>query len=133
MKILFSDRRVVFSRMVVFGGGQAFMPIFGSLWTLLGFDPDVKEKIYLVVNSTPGVTGLKFGLITGFLVGEKMWSAVLVMLTSYLAIFLPGALMVWWAYGLLVSQRQYPYLTTLMRWLRPVIAGIALTLAIQLF
>lgn len=46
--------------LIVFGGGQVFMPLFKSLWEFMGhhgshIDQSNIDNMFTVANSTPGV------------------------------------------------------------------------------
>lgn len=55
---------------IVFGGGQVFMPLFSSLWTVMGVPKETIDTVFVVVNSTPGVVGTQLAFFSGFLAGQ---------------------------------------------------------------
>ncbi len=138
MILLISIFGVFLLGIIVFGSGQVFMPLFKSLWELLdkngaNINQDLIENIFTIANSTPGVIGTKFAAFTGYLISNGQWWGWLSLLLTYLVFAIPSILMIFWAYKMIAKTEQSKYLKNIIKYLRPVIIGILLTLSIQLF
>lgn len=138
MALLLGAFGVIILGLIVFGGGQVFMPLFKSLWTMmsaLGADIDDQkiDTIFTVANSTPGVVSTKFGLFTGYLAANGEWWGWLALILTYLLFALPSIFMIVWASKLVTRSEQSKHLKLMTTYLKPVIAGIVIALAVQLF
>ncbi|MBN3534392.1 chromate transporter [Mycoplasma procyoni] len=138
LAILVSLLSVFIIGLIVFGGGQVFMPIFSSFWSFISdtFNLNItQEKIDLVFtisNSTPGVVSTKFAAFTGILVSNGAWWGWIVSLFSYLVFCLPSIFMMLLSIKLISKSKQNKYLANMMKFINPVVAGILISLAIQL-
>lgn len=138
MLILIATIGVLVLGLIVFGGGQVFMPLFKSLWELMGhhgadIDQDKIDNIFTIANSTPGVVSTKLGTFTGYLSSNGAWWGWLALIITYLIFSVPSILIIWWASKLMKKTTENKYLKNMMIFLRPVIIGVLLSLAIQLF
>lgn len=124
--------------LIVFGGGQVFIPIFRSLWQLLAqsfgasIDNNQIETAITISNSTPGVVSTKFAFLTGYMISNGHWTGWLAMFLTYLFFALPSILIMYWAGKVLKSNNQSIILTKILTFTKPVIGGIMISLAIQL-
>lgn len=124
--------------LIVFGGGQVFMPLFKSLWELMdsnGVDinSDKIDNMFTVANSTPGVVSTKLATFSGYLSANGHWWGWLALILTYLIFSIPSIIIVWWAYKAISKSETSKYLKNMMKLLRPVVVGILLALSIQLF
>lgn len=132
--------------LIVFGGGQVFMPLFKSFWELLDkhganltfgksgqTTGDVIDNVFTLSNSTPGVTSTKFAAFTGYLVSNGQWWGYLAFIGAFLVFAIPSIVMVVMGYKLLKKSQKHKYLAKISLYMMPVIAGTMLALAIQLF
>lgn len=136
--LLFAIIGVLILGLIVFGGGQIFMPLFKSLWQLMDHHgahiTDQKiNNVFTIANSTPGVVSTKFALITGYLTADGAWWGWLAMFLTYLVFAIPSIIMVWWAAKLVNNSEKSKHLKLMTKYLKPVVAGIVIALAIQLF
>ena len=123
---------------IVFGGGQVFMPLFKSLWNLMSDNganiTDTKiDNMFAVANSTPGVVSTKLATFTGYLSANGEWWGWLALILTYLIFSIPSIIMVWFAYKMISKSETSKYLKDLLKYMRPIVAGILIALAIQLF
>ncbi|MDW2914376.1 chromate transporter [Mesomycoplasma ovipneumoniae] len=126
--------------LIVFGGGQVFMPVFNWFWLQLGelgleIDQEKINQIFTVANSTPGVFSIKLAAVTGFLIadfGVLGWFLSFIFLMAFIlpAIFL---VVIWLKALNRVSQKNGSHFTKIVQIFRPAIIGIILALAFQLF
>ncbi|MBG0730921.1 chromate transporter [Mycoplasma sp. 'Moose RK'] len=126
--------------LVVFGGGQIFMPVFSWFWLRLG-DLGMKisetriDEIFTIANSTPGVLSLKLAAATGFLIGG--YGAVGWILTIFLMLVfsLPAIFLIasWLRIKKKYSQKNTIFWFNLAKILKPIITGIILALCFQIF
>ncbi|WP_033161427.1 chromate transporter [[Mycoplasma] collis] len=136
--ILFSLLAVVIISLIVFGGGQIFMPIFQSFWLFLaktfGFNI-TQEKIDLVFtisNFTPGVVSTKFATFTGLLISDNAWWGIFISILTYILFCLPAILMMIISIKLIKKSKQNRYLSNIIKYINPVLSGILFALGIQL-
>lgn len=139
MIILVALLGVVVLGLIVFGGGQVFMPLFKALWHLMDkvhhidhIDQKIND-VFTIANSTPGVVSTKFALITGYLSANGEWWGWAAMFLTYLVFAVPSIIMVWWAAKLVNNSEKSKHLKLMTKYLKPVVAGIVIALAIQLF
>ncbi|WP_426460940.1 chromate transporter [Mycoplasma hafezii] len=124
--------------LIVFGGGQVFMPIFSWFWTTLAqyFDSNIDEnvinQIFTVANATPGVISTKFALFTGYLVANGAWWGYLAMFLTYLVFSLPAIIVMLIAMRYINKFESNSLLKNLLIISKPLVAGIMLALAVQL-
>lgn len=134
MPLLIALVGVLVIGLIVFGGGQVFMPLFQSLWKAMGHVSDAQiNNIFTITNSTPGVVSTKFSVFTGYLAADGAWWGWLAMILTYLIFVIPSIVMIWWAAKMINKSEQSKHLKLMTTYLKPVIGGIVLALAIQLF
>lgn len=124
--------------LIVFGGGQVFMPLFKSLWEIMDkngadINSDKIDNMFTVANSTPGVVSTKLATFSGYLSANGEWWGWLALIATYLIFSIPSIIIVWWAYKAIEKSETSKYLKNMMKLLRPVVTGILLALSIQLF
>ncbi len=124
--------------LIVFGGGQVFMPLFKSLWELMShhgadISSEKIDNMFSIANSTPGVVSTKLATFTGYLSANGEWWGWLALVLTYLVFSIPSIILVRIAYNLVSKSETSKYLKEMMKFLRPVIGGILLALSIQLF
>ncbi len=130
--VLLSTLGVLLLGLIVFGGGQVFMPLFKALWQLMGVKDDTINNVFAIANSTPGVVSTKFGLFTGYLVANGQWWGYLAMIGTYLIFALPSIVMILVSTKMIKKTRTNKYLKNTIIFLRPIIIGVLITLSIQL-
>ena len=123
---------------IVFGGGQVFMPLFKWLWIFINdFGANISDEkidqIFTVVNSTPGVISTKFALFTGYLVANGAWWGWLALFLTYLTFVIPAIIAIFYATKMISKIETSKHLKNVIVFLKPVIAGIVIALGIQLF
>ncbi|MGZ9414198.1 chromate transporter [Mycoplasma sp. 5370] len=125
--------------LIVFGGGQVFIPIFENFWNFLSntFNLEItKDQIDTVItisNSTPGVVSTKFAAFTGILVSNGQWWGWIISFFTYLIFCLPSIFLMILSVKLIKNTEKNKYLSKVIKYLNPVLAGILFALAIQLF
>ncbi|AAT27943.1 chromate transporter [[Mycoplasma] mobile] len=127
--------------MIVFGGGQVFIPLFRSLWTLMGQFSGIKlqalneqmDAMITAANATPGVVSTQFALFTGFIVANGAWWGWLSMLLTYVIFTLPAILFMLLGMKFVKKSSTNIYLKNAIVFLRPAISAILVALAVQLF
>ncbi|MGZ9763009.1 chromate transporter [Mycoplasma sp. 5912] len=123
----------------VFGGGQVFMPIFRWLWMFLAqnFDANINDDdintIFTVANSTPGVVSTKFAFFTGYIIANGQWWGYLAMFLTYLIFCLPAIIIMVLAMKYINKFKTNTFVKNMLIIMRPIVAGIILSLALQLF
>lgn len=137
MIILISFIGVLILGLIVFGGGQVFMPLFKSLWEIMAqhginIDSNKIDNIFTIANSTPGVVSTKLATFTGYLAANGEWWGWLALIFTYLIFSIPSIILVNIAYKLISKTEKSKYLKNMMNFLRPVIIGILIALSIQL-
>ena len=124
--------------LIVFGGGQVFMPLFKALWQLMdktgyaSIPDDTINNVFAVSNSTPGVVSTKFGLFTGYLVSNGEWWGYIAMIGTYLIFALPSIVLILITTKMIRKARTNKYLKNTIIFLRPIIIGVLIALSIQL-
>ncbi|WP_371813980.1 chromate transporter [Mycoplasma sp. OR1901] len=137
--LLVSIPLLILVSLIVFGGGQVFMPIFSWMWNLLNsafgsnINDDTINKIFTVSNTTPGVVSTKFAFFTGYLVANGEWWGYLAIFLTYLVFCLPAIIMVLLAMKYISKFRTNTFTKNLMTIMKPIVSGIIISLAIQLF
>lgn len=137
LTIVFALFGVLIISLIVFGGGQVFLPLFRSLWDLLSdtfhlnLDNDLYQNIFTVVNSTPGVVSTKLAAITGLIISQGEWWGFLVLLLTYVIFVLPAILVMYFG-NILLKKIINKYLNKSVMIFKPIIAGILISLAFQL-
>ncbi|WP_322949460.1 chromate transporter [Mycoplasmopsis cynos] len=122
----------------VFGGGQVFIPVFLWLWNFLAktFNLDISEvqinNVFAVSNSTPGVVSTKFSFVTGYLVANGQWWGFLAVFLTYLVFCLPAIFIMLIAMKYLNKFKSNSYIKNMIIIMKPVVAGIMISLALQL-
>ncbi|MGZ9762215.1 chromate transporter [Mycoplasma sp. 394] len=123
----------------VFGGGQVFMPIFRWLWMFLAqnfganINDDHINTIFTVANSTPGVVSTKFAFFTGYIIANGQWWGYLAMFLTYLIFCLPAIIIMVLAMKYINKFKTNTFVKNMLIIMRPIVAGIILSLALQLF
>ncbi|CAM9147484.1 chromate transporter [Mycoplasma marinum] len=123
--------------LIVFGGGQVFMPLFKALWEIMDkngahISEDKINNIFAVSNATPGVVSTKFGFFTGYLVSNGQWWGYLAMIGTYLIFALPSIILILVTTKMIRKSKTNKYLKNTIIFLRPIIIGVLLALSIQL-
>ncbi|KKW61773.1 chromate transporter [Mycoplasma capricolum] len=130
---------LIFVSLSVFGGGQVFMPIFVWLWKSLNswFKIEISEEfintVFAVSNSTPGILSPKFAAITGYMIAQGQWWGFIAMIFTYLAFVLPAIFMMMIAIKYSQKFHQSTFFKRLIVIMNPVVAGIIIALAIEIF
>ncbi|AWX70467.1 chromate transporter [Mycoplasmopsis anatis] len=129
---------LVFASLSVFGGGQVFMPIFKWMWLFIAknFDININEtminNVFTVSNSTPGIISTKFAFFTGYFISNGSWYGHLLTIVTYIFFVAPAILMMFYSMKYLNKFNDSPILKRLIIILKPVVAGIVISLALQL-
>lgn len=123
--------------LIVFGGGQVFMPLFNSLWQMMAahganIDQSTIDNMFTIANATPGVVATKFALFTGYLSANGEWWGWLAMFLTYLIFVVPSIIMVIVAFKMVRKSKTHPLLKNVTYFLRPVLIGILASLSVQL-
>lgn len=124
--------------LIVFGGGQIFMPLFQSFWLLLAnkfnlnIDQAKIDAIFTISNATPGVVSTKFAAFTGLLIANNEWWGWILALFTYLVFCLPAIFLMILATKMVNKTEQTKYLKKLTTIFKPILAAIMISLAIQL-
>ncbi|WGI36806.1 chromate transporter [Mesomycoplasma lagogenitalium] len=130
---------IIIIALIVFGGGQVFMPIFQWFWTFLsqqfdlGITQDKIDTVFTISNSTPGVVSTKFAAFTGILVANGAWWGWIVSFFTYLIFCLPVILLMTFSMKVVKKTKENKYLVNMMKFINPILAGVLISLAIQLF
>ncbi len=134
MVILFACLGVFVLGLIVFGGGQVFMPLFKTFWQLIdpSLDDNVVNNVFAVANSTPGVVSTKFGLFTGYLISHGEWWGYLAMFLTYLVFAAPSIFMIVVTTKMIRKSKDNKYLKNMLIFLRPIIIGVLVSLSTQL-
>ncbi|UVD81668.1 chromate transporter [Mycoplasma iguanae] len=139
LTLLFSFISLIFIGLVVFGGGQIFIPLFKSFWEMLSNNFGVKisaeeiETVITVSNSTPGVVSTKLGFLTGWLIAQGEWYAWILVFATYLVFVLPSIFLLVLATKFMQKTANSIILKRIIKYTKPAIAGIMIALGIQLF
>lgn len=129
---------LVFASLSVFGGGQVFMPIFKWMWLFIAknFDININETMinnaFTVSNSTPGIISTKFAFFTGYFISNGSWYGHLLTIVTYFFFVAPAILMMFYSMKYINKFNDSPILKRLIIILKPVVAGIVVSLALQL-
>lgn len=126
--------------LLVFGGGQVFIPFFTWFWNLLpNFGVEISQQdirtIFIVGNSTPGVLSLKFTAATGLIISKFHWWGWLIAILFYLVFTLPAILLVviWNKNKAKHQGKTNTFWMQLINLFRPAILGIIIALIVYLF
>ncbi|QSF13981.1 chromate transporter [Mycoplasma sp. Mirounga ES2805-ORL] len=129
---------VIFISLIVFGGGQVFMPIFIWFWNTINHMTSSElitqndiSTTFTVSNATPGILSPKLAFISGYLILKDNWLSIPFMLLLFLTLSLPAIFMMIYAkkkIGKIGANKS----AKLLKILNPIIAGIIGALAIQL-
>ncbi|MBU4693371.1 chromate transporter [Mycoplasma zalophidermidis] len=139
LALLVSLPLIILVSLSVFGGGQIFMPIFTWLWKSLAkwfnitITTEQINSVFAISNSTPGILSPKFATVTGYLVSEGQWWGYTAMILTYLAFCVPPILMMKLAMKYADKFEDSLFLKKLINIMNPVVTGIIVALAIQLF
>ncbi|MBN4083499.1 chromate transporter [Mycoplasma sp. CSL10137] len=137
--LLVSIPLLILVSLIVFGGGQVFMPVFSWMWNLMSstfgsqIDSDTINKVFTVSNTTPGVVSTKFAFFTGYLIANGEWWGYLAIFLTYLIFCIPAILMMLLAMKYINRFRSSTFIQNLMTIMKPIVSGIIISLAIQLF
>ncbi|MBW0594789.1 chromate transporter [Mycoplasmopsis anatis] len=129
---------LVFASLSVFGGGQVFMPIFKWMWLFIAknFNININETMinnaFTVSNSTPGIISTKFAFFTGYFISNGSWYGHLLTIVTYIFFVAPAILMMFYSMKYINKFNDSPILKRLIIILKPVVAGIVVSLALQL-
>lgn len=124
--------------LIVFGGGQVFMPLFQSFWLFLGnnlgvnIDQSKIDAIFTISNATPGVVSTKFAAFTGLLIANNEWWGWILAFFTYLVFCIPAIFLMLLASKMVNKASQTKYLSKLTIVFKPILAAIMISLAIQL-
>ncbi|MFL1048669.1 chromate transporter [Mycoplasmopsis synoviae] len=123
----------------VFGSGQVFIPLFRWFWMFLektfnaNISNDTINEVISISNLTPGLVSTKFAFFSGYLISNGYWYGYLAAILTYV-VFALCAIMV--LVFVMKNLKKFESSKTIQRIfviLKPVIAGIIFSLAIQLF
>ncbi|MEJ1834738.1 chromate transporter [Mycoplasmopsis synoviae] len=123
----------------VFGSGQVFIPLFRWFWMFLektfnaNISNDTINEVISISNLTPGLVSTKFAFFSGYLISNGYWYGYLAAILIYV-VFALCAIMV--LVFVMKNLKKFESSKTIQRIfviLKPVIAGIIFSLAIQLF
>lgn len=137
LAIFFAVLGTLIIGLIVFGGGQVFIPLFQWLWLTLGqkfgwkWSQTDYDALIAISNLTPGVFSTKLAAITGFLIGNQHWYGVLLLFLTYSFFVIPAILMIYHA-NQVFKKVNTTKLLNYLNWLKPVIIGILMSLAAQL-
>lgn len=129
---------LIVASLSVFGGGQIFMPIFKWMWLFIAknFNIEISETMinnaFTVSNSTPGILSTKFAFFTGYFISDGSWYGHLLTIITYIFFIAPAILMMFYCMKYINKFNDSPILKRLMIILKPVVAGIVISLAVQL-
>ncbi|ADQ90373.1 chromate transporter [Mesomycoplasma hyopneumoniae] len=130
---------LVLISLLVFGGGQVFMPVFSWFWEQLAhlglkIDQEQISQIFTIANSTPGVISLKLAGITGFLIGDYGVLGWFLAIFFIIIFILPAIFLIifWLRISKKIAVKNNVFWINLIKIFRPVIVGIILALAFQL-
>ncbi|MHA0272657.1 chromate transporter [Mycoplasma sp. 48589B] len=130
---------IIFISLSVFGGGQVFMPIFQWLWNLMhstfgvkSLDEEAINSIFTVANTTPGVVSTKFAFFTGYVVANGEWWGYLAMFVTYLVFCLPAIVVMVITMKYVKKFKTNSYVANMLIVMKPIVAGIMISLAISL-
>ncbi|WP_036452848.1 chromate transporter [Mycoplasma buteonis] len=136
--LLVSIPLIILISLIVFGGGQVFMPIFSWFWNLLAknfgsqIDDNTINQVFTVSNSTPGVVSTKFAFFSGYLVANGEWWGYLAMFLTYLVFCLPAIGMMLLAMKYINKFEHNKMMQNLLIISKPLVAGIMIALSVQL-
>ncbi|TNK82597.1 chromate transporter [Mycoplasmopsis pullorum] len=130
--------------LTVFGGGQVFMPIFKWFWEILNDSFGIRiteaqiDSIFTISNVTPGVLSTKFSLFSGILFsnnldGQAQWWGFLLMFLTYSVFCLPAIFIMYFSAKYLKKFEDKKYIKSLLLLMKPIVAGIIISISIQLF
>lgn len=137
--LLISIPVLIVISLVVFGGGQIFMPLFQIYWNFLAKVMHIEisqttiDSIFGVSNATPGVLSTKFAFISGFLISNNQWYGFFVAVLTYLTFILPAMLVMYLAICLSKKYKNNSYGEAINKLMKPVVGGIMIALVVQLF
>ncbi|EIE39346.1 chromate transporter [Mycoplasmopsis canis] len=139
LALILSIPLLIIISLSVFGGGQVFMPVFEWLWKFLNslfnlnIDDQVIYKVFTVSNATPGVVSTKFGFLTGYLVSKGEWWGFIAVFLTYLVFCIPAIIVMVLAMKYITKFKSNSYVKNMIIVMKPIVAGIMLSLAVQLF
>ncbi|UUD36979.1 Chromate transporter [Mycoplasmopsis californica] len=136
--LLVSIGLLVFVSLIVFGGGQVFMPLFQFYWNLLRdvfkieVDQNLIDAAFSVGNGTPGVLSTKFAFISGYFIEQHEWWGVALSFLTYFSFIIPAMLVMYLAMRLSVKYKENKFGLLMSKYFKPVVAGIMIALVIQI-
>lgn len=139
LSFLFLLLSLIIICLVVFGGGQVFIPLFIWLWkslnTIFGINitQEQIDTVITISNSTPGVVSTKFGFLSGYLFAEGKWWGWITIFLTYLTFALPAIIMTIFVFKLVNKNSKNGFMSKIINYSKPIIAGIMIALAAQLF
>lgn len=137
MALLISLFGIFIISLIVFGGGQVFIPFFIGLWDILeNFGVELNENtvnaIITISNATPGVISTKLAFITGYLVANGEWWGFIAMFLTYFVFVMVPIAMMFFGMKFMKKLKQNQYMINVQKVLLPIISGIMFSLAAQL-
>ena len=119
--------------LVVFGGAQMFIPYFKILLVNFLHVPQSDwETVISIANATPGVFGLKVSLASGYLAEQGYWWGYLLMFGTYaICMIIPIGIM-FMVMKKYQKIKQNSFMKVFLEVMKPTIAGILISIAINL-
>ncbi|WP_027334004.1 chromate transporter [Mycoplasma elephantis] len=137
--ILFSIGLLVFISLIVFGGGQVFMPLFQFYWNSLSniFKIPISQELidgaFAVANGTPGVLSVKFAFLSGYFIGQNQWYTFIIVLITYLSFVVPPIFLMYISMRLSKKyNKQGMFNVMLSKYFKPIVAAIMMALVVQI-
>lgn len=125
--------------LVVFGGGQIFMPLFQIYWDFINkvFHTTIAQEtidtVFAVGNGTPGVLSTKFAFVSGYLMANGEWYGYLAAFLTFFSFVTPAILLMYVAMKISKKYAGKTMGVTINKYMKPVVGGIMIALVIQLF
>ncbi|MDK2819528.1 MAG: chromate transporter [Mycoplasmataceae bacterium] len=137
MALLISLFGILIISLIVFGGGQVFIPFFIGLWDILAkfgvqIDENTVNAIITISNATPGVISTKLAFITGYLVANGEWWGFIAMFLTYFVFVIVPIITMFFGMKFMKKLKQNEYMINVQKVLLPIVSGIMFSLAIQL-
>lgn len=123
----------------VFGSGQVFIPLFRWFWMFLektfnaNISNDTINEVISISNLTPGLVSTKFAFFSGYLISNGYWYGYLAAILTYVVFALCAIMVLVFVMKNLKKFESSKIIQRIFVILKPVIAGIIFSLAIQLF
>lgn len=118
---------------VIFGGAQVFIPYFKILLVdILKVSDQDWDSVLSIANSTPGVFGLKLGLVSGYLAANgEWWGWILMILTYLIVVFIPIVIIIL-IFNKYQKIKTNKFMISCLKIMKPIIAGILISVVINL-